>query len=113
LALSQRGAALLADGIITPPISVTSAVEGLTQLPRFAQIQDIQIVYIVLGILAVLFFMQQFGTAAIGKLFGPVMFIWFGMLAVLGIMNLSTDWNVLKAFSPHYAVNLLVNKHII
>lgn len=103
------GAALLADGMITPPISVTSAVEGLTQLPRFAQIQEIQIVYIVLGILAVLFFMQQFGTAAIGKLFGPVMFIWFGMLAVLGIMNLSTDWNVLKAFSPHYAVNLLVN----
>ena len=103
------GAALLADGMITPPISVTSAVEGLTQLPRFAQIQEIQIVYIVLGILAVLFFMQQFGTAAIGKLFGPVMFIWFGMLAVLGIMNLSTDWSVLKAFSPHYAVNLLVN----
>jgi KUP system potassium uptake protein len=103
------GAALLADGMITPPISVTSAVEGLTQLPRFAQIQEIQIVYIVLGILAVLFFMQQFGTAAIGRLFGPVMFIWFGMLAVLGIMNLSTDWNVLKAFSPHYAVNLLVN----
>lgn len=103
------GAALLADGMITPPISVTSAVEGLTQLPRFAQIQEIQIVYIVLGILVVLFFMQQFGTAAIGKLFGPVMFIWFGMLAVLGIMNLSTDWSVLKAFSPHYAVNLLVN----
>ena len=103
------GAALLADGMITPPISVTSAVEGLAQLPKFAQIQEIQIVYIVLGILAVLFFMQQFGTAAIGKLFGPVMFIWFGMLAVLGIMNLSTDWNVLKAFSPHYAVNLLVN----
>jgi KUP system potassium uptake protein len=103
------GAALLADGMITPPISVTSAVEGLAQLPKFAQIQEIQIVYIVLGILAVLFFMQQFGTAAIGKLFGPVMFIWFGMLAVLGIMNLSTDWNVLKAFSPHYAFNLLVN----
>ena len=103
------GAALLADGMITPPISVTSAVEGLTQLPKFAQIQEIQIVYIVLGILAVLFFMQQFGTAAIGKLFGPIMLIWFGMLAVLGIMNLSTDWNVLKAFSPHYAYNLLVN----
>lgn len=103
------GAALLADGMITPPISVTSAVEGLAQLPKFAQIQEIQIVYIVLGILAVLFFMQQFGTAAIGKLFGPIMLIWFGMLAVLGIMNLSTDWNVLKAFSPHYGFNLLVN----
>lgn len=103
------GAALLADGMITPPISVTSAVEGLAQLPKFAQIQEIQIVYIVLGILAVLFFMQQFGTATIGKLFGPIMLIWFGMLAVLGIMNLSLDWNVLKAFSPHYAFNLLVH----
>lgn len=103
------GAALLADGMITPPISVTSAVEGLAQLPQFAHIQEIQIVYIVLGILAVLFFMQQFGTATIGKLFGPIMFVWFGMLAVLGVMNVSMDWNVLKAFSPHYAINLLVN----
>jgi len=103
------GAALLADGMITPPISVTSAVEGLTQLPRFAGIKEMEIVYIVLGILAFLFFMQQFGTATIGKMFGPIMFIWFLMLAVLGVMYISLDWNILKAFSPHYAVNLLVN----
>jgi KUP system potassium uptake protein len=101
------GAALLADGMITPPISVTSAVEGLTQLPRFANITEMQIITIVLGILAVLFFMQQFGTASIGKLFGPIMLLWFGMLAILGVMNMADDWSVLKAFSPHYAIQLL------
>lgn len=101
------GAALLADGMITPPISVTSAVEGLTQLPRFAAITEMQIVYIVLGIIAFLFFMQQFGTASIGRMFGPIMLVWFSMIAILGIINLSTDWSVLKAFSPHYAIKLL------
>lgn len=103
------GAALLSEGIITPPISVTSAIEGLAQLPRFAAISEMQIVYIVLGILAFLFFMQQFGTASIGKLFGPIMFIWFAMLAVLGVYNVTADWSVFKAFSPSYAINLLVN----
>jgi KUP system potassium uptake protein len=103
------GAALLSEGIITPPISVTSAVEGLKQLPSLSTIAEMQIVYIVLGILAVLFFMQQFGTASIGKLFGPIMFIWFGMLAVLGLINMFDNWSVLKAFNPTYAINLLVN----
>lgn len=101
------GAALLADGMITPPISVTSAIEGLTQLPRFASMPEQQIVYIVLGILSVLFFMQQFGSASIGKMFGPIMLVWFSMLAILGIMNLIKDWSVLKAFNPYYAINLL------
>ncbi len=101
------GAALLADGMITPPISVTSAVEGLTQLPRFAAITEMQIVYIVLGIIAVLFFMQQFGTASIGRMFGPIMMVWFSMIAILGIVNITSDWSVLKAFSPHYAIKLL------
>lgn len=103
------GAALLSEGIITPPISVTSAIEGLAQLPRFAAISEMEIVYIVLGILAVLFFMQQFGTASIGKLFGPIMFIWFAMLAVLGVYNATADWSVFKAFNPSYAINLLIN----
>ena len=102
------GAALLSEGIITPPISVTSAVEGLTQLPRLAGITEMQIVSIVLCIIAVLFFMQQFGTASIGKMFGPIMFIWFGMLAVLGVFNIVDDWSVLKAFNPAYAIRLLV-----
>ena len=103
------GAALLADGMITPPISVTSAVEGLKQINRFAGITEMQIVYIVLGILAILFFLQQFGSASIGKLFGPIMAVWFSMLAFLGILHIHDDWSILKAFSPTYAINLLVN----
>ena len=103
------GAALLADGMITPPISVASAIEGLKQIPRFAGIEEIQIVYIVLGILVILFFLQQFGSASIGKLFGPIMAIWFAMLAFLGILHIQDDWSILKAFSPHYAINLLTN----
>ena len=101
------GAALIADGMITPPISVTSAVEGLRQIPVFANIENWTIVYIVLGILTVLFFLQQFGTASIGKLFGPIMMIWFVMLAVLGGMHLLDDMQVFRAFNPYYAIKLL------
>lgn len=101
------GAALLADGMITPPISVTSAVEGLAQLPQFAAITEMQIVTIVLCILSVLFFMQQFGTASIGKMFGPIMMIWFVMLAVLGVYNMFSDLSVVKAFNPLYGIKLL------
>jgi KUP system potassium uptake protein len=100
------GASLLADGIITPPISITSAVEGLKEISYFSNI-DQYVVYIVLIILALFFFLQQFGTASIGRLFGPVMFIWFSMLAILGIIHLSDDFRILKAFSPTYAVGFL------
>ncbi|RPD46753.1 KUP/HAK/KT family potassium transporter [Paracnuella aquatica] len=103
------GAALLADGMITPAISVTSAVEGLRNIPMLHEISDQTIVGIVLGILASLFFLQQFGTHSIGKLFGPVMAIWFGMLAVLGSLHLADDLSVFKAFNPWYGYNLLVN----
>lgn len=102
------GAALLADGIITPPISITSAVEGLKEISYFSNI-DHYVVYIVLGILALFFFVQQFGTASIGRLFGPVMLVWFSMLAVLGIIHISDDFGILKAFSPYYAVTFLSN----
>jgi KUP system potassium uptake protein len=102
------GAALLADGIITPPISITSAVEGLKEISYFSNI-DQYVVYIVLVILALFFFLQQFGTASIGRLFGPVMLIWFSMLAVLGIIHISDDFQILKAFSPHYAVEFLTS----
>lgn len=101
------GAALLADGMITPPISITSAIEGLRQIPSLHDIREKTIIIIVLCILAVLFFMQQFGTASIGKLFGPIMIVWFAMLAVLGIMHVSDDWSILKAFNPYYAFKLL------
>ncbi len=106
------GAALLADGMITPPISVTSAIEGLRNIPAnlmpsASSIQTSTIIYIVLAIITVLFFLQQFGTASIGKLFGPVMMIWFGMLAVLGFTHLQDDFYIFKALSPHYAFKLL------
>lgn len=101
------GAALLADGMITPPISVAAAVEGLRNIPQLHDIADHTIIIIVLGILAALFFMQQFGSASIGKMFGPIMFIWFSMLAVLGLSHIADDWSILKAFNPYYAIKLL------
>ena len=101
------GAALLADGIITPPISITSAIEGLRQLPSLSHIQTSTIVGIVIAIISVIFFMQQFGTASIGKLFGPIMLVWFGMLAVLGAIHLLDDIAIFKAFNPYYAFELL------
>lgn len=101
------GAALLADGMITPPISVTSAVEGLRQISYFSSITTSQIIGIVIIILTILFFLQQFGTASIGRLFGPMMAVWFFMLAGLGSMHLFDYAGVFKAFSPHYAINLL------
>jgi KUP system potassium uptake protein len=101
------GAALLADGMITPPISVTSAIEGLRQLPSLNYIPQDTIVYIVLGLMVLLFFLQQFGTDSIGKLFGPIMFIWFSMMAVLGSSHLLDDLHIFKALSPIYAIKLL------
>lgn len=102
------GAALLADGMITPPISVTSAVEGLKQVPLLSNITQTTIIYIVIGILSVLFFIQQFGTAFIGKFFGPVMTCWFIMLAALGMIHISDELSVLKAFNPYYGIELLI-----
>ncbi len=101
------GAALLADGMITPPISVTSAIEGLRQLPALKETSQTNIVYLVLFILVILFFLQQFGTENIGKLFGPIMFIWFSMIAILGLTHLMDDLFIFKALSPHYAIELL------
>jgi KUP system potassium uptake protein len=101
------GAALLADGMITPPITVTSAIEGLRQIPRLHGIEQRTVMYIVLGIITMLFFVQQFGTASLGKLFGPIMVIWFGMLGVFGMIHLSDDMQIFKALSPHYAIDLL------
>lgn len=102
------GAALLADGMITPPISVTASIEGLKNLPSLSNISENTIVYIVIGILAVLFFLQQFGTGSIGKLFGPIMLTWFSMLAVLGLLHITDDLSVFKAFNPYYAFKLLM-----
>ncbi len=98
------GSALLADGLITPSISVSSAVEGLRYFNP-----DIPTVPIVIGILFLLFFIQQFGTSYIGKFFGPLMLIWFSMLGILGVNMMVTNWDIFKALNPYYAYNLLVN----
>lgn len=97
------GAALLADGIITPPISVSSAIEGLE-----AVYPGIPTVPIVIAILAALFLLQSFGTQIVGKAFGPIMFVWFSMLATLGILWIAQHPGILKAVNPAYAYDLLV-----
>ncbi|WP_016990292.1 KUP/HAK/KT family potassium transporter [Flavobacterium sp. ACAM 123] len=96
------GSALLADGIITPPISVSSAVEGIrTYYPQ------INTIPIVIGILFVLFSIQQFGTKLVGKFFAPMMLIWFSMLGILGLIQIAKHPEVFKAFNPYYAYQLL------
>jgi KUP system potassium uptake protein len=101
------GAALIADGMITPSISVTASVEGLRQIHLFSAITNWEIVGIVIAILTILFFLQQFGTASIGQFFGPIMMVWFLMLATLGSLHLFDDAGIFKAFSPYYAFDLL------
>ena len=98
------GAFLLADGIITPPISISSAVEGL-RIYR----PTLPTVPIVIGILILLFVAQQFGTQLIGKLFGPVMMIWFTFIGVIGFIALMQDFSVLRALNPYYAYQMIVN----
>jgi len=100
------GCALLADGIITPSITVTSAIEGLTN--KF----EVPVIPIVLTILTILFIIQQFGTNLVGKLFGPVMFVWFAVLGVLGMSFIVKDFTILKAFNPYYAIHLLVTNKL-
>ena len=96
------GSALLADGIITPPISVSSAVEGIrTFYP------EINTIPIVIGILFILFTIQQFGTKLVGKFFAPIMLVWFSMLAILGVLQISQHPEVFKAINPYYAYHLL------
>jgi KUP system potassium uptake protein len=96
------GSALLADGIITPPISVSSAVEGLRLFNP-----EINTIPIVISILIVLFTIQQFGTKLVGKFFAPMMLIWFTMLGVLGAIQITNDFSVFKAVNPYYAYELL------
>jgi KUP system potassium uptake protein len=103
------GAALLADGMITPPITVTSAIEGLRQIPALHDITQRTIIGIVIGIITVIYFVQQFGTASIGKLFGPIMCVFFSMLAVLGASHLVDDIGFSKPSTLITLLNYLHN----
>ncbi|HKG06160.1 MAG TPA: KUP/HAK/KT family potassium transporter, partial [Pedobacter sp.] len=97
------GCALLADGIITPSITVTSAIEGLQQ-----KFPNVSVIPIVISIITGLFIIQQFGTNLVGKLFGPIMFLWFGALGILGLLFVVQDFSIFKALNPYYAFELLV-----
>jgi len=94
---------LLADGIITPPISVSSAIEGLQKFHP-----DLNTVPYVIVILTILFVSQQFGTQWLGKIFGPVMLVWFLFIGIIGLLAIIEAPSVLKALSPHYALQLLI-----
>lgn len=96
---------LLADGIITPPISVTSAIEGLKIL--YPTLNQETIVIVVLIIITLLFGFQQFGTKIVGAAFGPIMLVWFSVIAVLGGAQILHHPGVLQALNPVYAVRLL------
>lgn len=97
-------AALIADGVITPSLTVMSAIEGLEIYNPHTPVVPITI-----GILIVIFVVQQFGTSFIGKFFGPVMVVWFLVLGGLGVMHLSENLEILRSFNPYYAYKLIVN----
>ncbi len=103
---------LLADGIITPPISVTSAIEGLNLVPAFASVivpGNNLILIIVISIIILLFFFQQFGTKVVGSAFGPIMLLWFVMLGVLGTLQVMHHPSIFKALNPYYGARLLMD----
>ena len=93
------GCCILGEGIITPPISVSSAVEGLRMVPS---LKDIPTIPITIAIITALFLIQQFGTKFIGRFFGPVMLVWFVTLGVIGISQIATNVSVFKALNPYY-----------
>ena len=106
------GAALLADGVLTPAVTVTTAIEGLRSIEimdRLLGEGQTVVLLITLLIILVLFAVQRAGTSTIGKAFGPVMLGWFLFLGITGLVNVTKDATVLKAFNPAYAVKLLIS----
>lgn len=108
------GAAILADGTLTPAVTVTTAIEGLKGLKFGGSVPvstQSMVITITVIILLVLFSIQKMGTSIIGKAFGPIMFLWFSFLGVMGIINMAGDWSILKAINPIYAIKLLVSPY--
>ena len=109
------GAALLADGILTPAVTVTTAIEGLRTVDFcYAIIGDNQgiVVAITLAILCVLFLMQKAGTSTIGKAFGPIMTLWFAFLGVSGLMHVIGNVGVLRALNPIRGITFLFDGNL-
>ena len=108
------GAAILADGTLTPAVTVTTAIEGLKGLNFGGNVPvstQNMVIAITVVILLVLFSIQKMGTSIIGKAFGPIMFLWFTFLGVMGVMNMAGDWSILQAINPIYTIRLLVSPY--
>lgn len=108
------GAALLADGVLTPAVTVTTAVEGLRSIPLMNELLgegQLVVVLITLAIICILFSVQHAGTSKIGKAFGPAMLVWFSFLGITGLLTLLQNPVVLKAFNPVYAVQVLLSPY--
>lgn len=104
------GAALLADGTLTPAVTVTTSIEGLKKMKFGANIpvpNQSVVIAITIVILLLLFSIQRMGTSIIGKAFGPIMFVWFTFLGLTGIANMSHDWSILEALNPVWAIRIL------
>ena len=108
------GAAILADGTLTPAVTVTTAIEGLKGI-KFGNAIPVDtqnmVVLITVIILLILFTIQRMGTSFIGKAFGPIMFIWFTFLGAIGLINMANDWSILEAINPIYAIKLLASPY--
>ena len=104
------GAAFLADLVLTPAVSISSAVEGLKTLPAlehlFTENKDLTMM-ITAVIIVILFAVQSRGTESIGKVFGSVVMVWFAFLAIVGVVAISNDWSVLAALNPYYGIKFL------
>lgn len=95
---------LLADGMITPAITISSAIEGLA-----IHYPHVPTVPIVVFIISILFIIQRFGTSIVGRVFGPMMFVWFSMIGTLGFLYVVEAPEVFKAINPYYAINTIIN----
>lgn len=108
------GAAFLADSVLTPAVSISSAVEGLRTIaifrPIFLENENLSMM-ITIVIIVLLFSVQQRGTERIGKVFGLVVMIWFAFLALVGIMNIGDNWSVFEALNPMYGIHFLFSSH--
>ena len=109
------GAAILADGTLTPAVTVTTAIEGLKGIEfgkgNVPVSTQTEVIIITIVILLLLFSIQRMGTSIIGKAFGPIMFIWFSFLGIIGLINMSSDWSILQALNPYYAVKILFSPY--
>ena len=106
------GAALLADGVLTPAVTITTAVEGLQSIPMIQPLLSNTTTLVVAGcIISILFFVQKFGTSSLGKVFGPLMLVWFFLLGIIGLIYIFKDISVLQALNPLLGIQVLFSPY--